>query len=266
MKHVFVDFARISAETKVTGIPRVTYEYFTRFLDLSVQRGGDRIVVPVHIEGAGNVRNCLHELPPSIIARYLDYLGKMAALQPEWNSAELAKLLEMQIRGRLPAAKSTVVRQPSLKRRFAYLRRGILARVASMDPLLKNLLKFHLAGTNALDSPELASIRGFRLIENHVFHQHGEGDVCFMPAFWHDMNPMGYFTLQRSGVVIVPLVHDLLPVIIPEKYNPVWSRHFHFNVHVNCLLADAVVAISHGTRRDLERLMESHSHLSLIHI
>jgi alpha-1,2-rhamnosyltransferase len=71
---------------------------------------------------------------------------------------------------------------------------------------------------------------------------------------------MTYFTLQQSGVKVVPMLHDLLPVSIPDKYEQVWSRCFHYNVYATCMLADAVVCISHATRNDLERLMESHSY------
>ena len=259
MKRVFVDFARISKRTKVTGIPRVTYEYFTRFLDLSLRRDGDWIVYPVNIEGAGMVRNCLHNLPAGIISRYLEYLEKLDVLHPEQQIGDLAGTLKMQVQGRLPKDKSAAA-PTSLRRRLAQWRRGLLARIASVDPVLRNMLKFHVTGRNLLDSPELAFADQFKLVGNHVFHQHGDGDVCFMPGYWHDMTPMSYFTLQQSGVMIVPMVHDLLPVIIPEKYNPTWSRHFHFNVYVTCLLADAIVSISDSTRMDLERLLESHSY------
>ena len=43
MKSIYFDFSHISRNTKVTGIPRVSYEYFKRFMQISEGRGGDYI-------------------------------------------------------------------------------------------------------------------------------------------------------------------------------------------------------------------------------
>ncbi len=260
MRRLFIDFALISQKTKVTGIPRVTYEYFKKFLDISLRRGGDWIVHPVYVEGAGNLRDGVHNLPPEIITCYLDYLQKLAVLRPERELPKLARLIEMQLLESLPAGRPVATGPLSFRRRVAQMRREMLARVASMDPVLKKLVKSHVTGKMAIDPSELPSVDQVKLVGNQFFHQACEGDLLFMPAYWHDITPMSYFTLQQSGVTIVPMLHDLLPVIIPEKYEKAWSRHFHFNVYVTCLLADAIVAISHATRRDLGRLMESHSY------
>jgi glycosyltransferase involved in cell wall biosynthesis len=260
MRRLFIDFALITKKTKVTGIPRVTYEYFKKFLDISLRRGGDWIVHPVYVEGAGNLRDGVHNLPPEIITCYLDYLQKLAVLCPERELPKLARLIGMQLSESLPGGPPVATGPLSFRRRVAQWRRETLARVASMDPVLKKLVKSHVTGKMAPDPSELPPVDQVKLVGNQFFHQSCEGDLLFMPAYWHDITPMSYFTLQQSGVMIVPMLHDLLPVIIPEKYEKAWSRHFHFNVYVTCLLADAIVSISHATRRDLGRLMESHSY------
>jgi alpha-1,2-rhamnosyltransferase len=270
MKRLYIDFALISKNNKVTGIPRVTFEYFTRFLEISLARGGEWVVHPVYTEDFGKLKDCLHNLSNQHIIAYCKYLEKIADLQPYYEIGKLNALLKKEINLQLQNRVNVVSRSKprtrnrnvSFRRRMARLKRDMFTKIASLnffsrrnneDILLHNLC-------NELEMPQvIPDYERVVLSNNHIYHQPSEGDVMFMPAYWHDVNPMNYFMLQQKGIKIVPMLHDLLPVIIPDKYDEKWVNYFHYNVLGSCMLADAVVSISHATRADLQELMESHS-------
>lgn len=79
------------------------------------------------------------------------------------------------------------------------------------------------------------------------------GDVLFMPAWWHDNPPSAYASLLAARMIVVPLVHDALPLTMPHHYQlPVWFRA-HFLTTLS--MASHVMHVSRQTREDVEAIM-----------
>ena len=211
-------------------------------------------------------------MPEDLLVPYREYLSKMAEKHPDSDLPLLRKLIERQTRvpksalkSAPPAPSANPSPAPPLKLRLARAKRGILAWIASRDPVLRDRLpsdgKRTTGGHTVHHTVTLPQVETETLLTlgTTIRHLGQKGDLLFMPAYWHDTSPMSFFTAQQEGVIVVPLVHDLLPITISDKYEKNWARHFHYNVYATCLISDAVVAISDATRKDIDKLMQSHS-------
>lgn len=84
------------------------------------------------------------------------------------------------------------------------------------------------------------------------------GDLLFCPAYWHDVDPDLYWSLQRQGCRIVTLVHDVLPVTHGKFYQSPWKEQFHANLLAHVRHADAMYAVSEYTASSIGELAERH--------
>lgn len=53
-----------------------------------------------------------------------------------------------------------------------------------------------------------------------------QGDILFCPGHWHDIDPRAYEHARASGVDVVFLVHDILPVTLAQYYDYPWRQKF----------------------------------------
>lgn len=73
------------------------------------------------------------------------------------------------------------------------------------------------------------------------------GDILFCPAYWHDVKPENFWALQRQGVQIITLVHDVLPVTFSKFYQSPWKFEFEAHLLDHLRKADAIYAVSQYT-------------------
>jgi glycosyltransferase involved in cell wall biosynthesis len=78
-----------------------------------------------------------------------------------------------------------------------------------------------------------------------------QGDILFCPAYWHDVDPGIYRRIRAQGCAIVILVHDLLPITMPEQYAYPWREDFKKNLIQAFDHASAFVCVSETTRQAL---------------
>lgn len=83
-----------------------------------------------------------------------------------------------------------------------------------------------------------------------------EGDVLFCPAYWHDVPPKFFRSLQQRGCKIVTLVHDILPITFSKFYQAPWKFEFEKNLLAHLRHSDAVMAVSQYTADSIMELAE----------
>jgi glycosyltransferase involved in cell wall biosynthesis len=229
-RRILIDCASISDLTPVTGIPRVVYNYI---------KGGYRFgrangisVLPVYIQSQQildarpNLPEWTHDAP---------LFGRTAA--------ELAGIEPRQGR---EASKPFEAQQRHLKRYGAPIFNLIARPAAALvgDSLITQLRtrygKWRQAETFKRMKMATLTVR--------------PGDIVFMPAYWHDEYPSSYRAAQRAGAVIVPLLHDVLPITIPEHYNEGWREEFRENVLSTFSFCDHAMCISTSTQNEIRKI------------
>lgn len=78
-----------------------------------------------------------------------------------------------------------------------------------------------------------------------------QGDILFCPAYWHDVDPGVYRRIRTQGCDVVILVHDLLPITLPEQYAYPWREEFKKNLLQAFDHASAFICVSETTRKAL---------------
>jgi glycosyltransferase involved in cell wall biosynthesis len=84
----------------------------------------------------------------------------------------------------------------------------------------------------------------------------GPGDVLFCPAYWHDVPPQNFKSLQRRGCKVVTLVHDILPITFAKFYQAPWKHEFEANLLAAMRGSDALLAVSAYTADSMRELAE----------
>ncbi len=82
------------------------------------------------------------------------------------------------------------------------------------------------------------------------------GDVLFCPAYWHDVDPRLFRAVQRLGARVVTLVHDILPVTLPQFYEAPWKHQFEANLLAAMCQSDALLAVSNYTADSMREFGE----------
>ena len=63
-------------------------------------------------------------------------------------------------------------------------------------------------------------------------------------------NSPAYLRAQKNGALIVPLLHDVLPITLPESYNAGWRDMFRRHVIAVAKFCDHIMYVSASTRKD----------------
>ncbi len=221
---IFIDFSLVDYRTRVTGIPRVAYAYLEEGYLLGKELGFD--VIPVYVRNGG-----LIDARPFLVGSNLrrfrrqPSLGSLLQLFRAWSYFALHVL-------RLAAVSCVVP--------FFRIASWLLS--FEFFDLWRNLL---LAGFR----------RGYFSLKRRVNDFLGRrvefqpGEVLFMPAYWHDTQPGLYMRLRQQGLVICPLVHDILPITHPEFYESPWREQFAHWVFEVLSHSDHIYYVSEATRR-----------------
>lgn len=237
-RRVFIDFSLVDFRTRVTGIPRVAYAYLEAGYKL--QRELNIEVVPVYVRDG-----------QLIDARPLLIQSNLRRFKANPGLASFAGLF---------------------KSLSWFLLHGLrLAFVTAITPIFAILSFLFTFGFFDFWKGHLES--GFRKlyvklkdgINNRLMgrRKYDEGDVLFMPAYWHDTPPGFYKRLRRNGLVICPLVHDILPITHAEHYESPWRDQFKIFVSEVLRNSDHVYYISEFTRGAVHEVNEKDFHLRL---
>lgn len=229
-QRILIDCAFISANSATTGIPRVVFKYIEHGYDYG--RRHNLEVLPVYV-GPEGVVDARYNLPswthdaPGAQAEQDDGIT-FARVWRTWLLQRERRLLQKAVK---PIVRILSKRLGFLRRRrFIERARGAYHR------------RLHQRTT---------SIGAFHKIVV------GRGDILFMPAFWHDEPPSTYAKVQESGALLVPLLHDVLPITLPAAYNPEWRELFRQNVVATAVLCDHLMYVSESTRNDFRRVLSS---------
>ena len=234
IRRILIDCTPISMTTPMTGIPRVVFNY----IKWGYQFGfADKIaVVPVHVSSNGIfdarviLPDWMAEAPGS------SQLG--AGVRP--REGERSSMLAAQKRRALEALVTSIGRPLS----------------QTVEPPLS---RFGLAG--GIERTKLLYRRWQRLSNERLVNRYSleicPGDLLFMPAYWHDQHPDIYRRAQMKGALIVPLVHDILPITRPNDYHSPWRDEFRAYVREILSFSNHVVCVSEATLKDVDTFMRS---------
>jgi glycosyltransferase involved in cell wall biosynthesis len=230
---ILIDCAFVSAESTITGIPRVLFKYIENGYRYGRQHNVD--VLPVYVSREG-VIDARYNLPVwTYDVPGFDAEGDFDAIP-------------------LPIHQFYAIRKLQRRHRFLRLLAAPVARTLEVrlryigfDRLIENIRASYNRRTYrralAIGALQEVSIK--------------RGDVLFMPAYWHDEFPDSYRRAQKMGALIVPLLHDVLPITLPETYNPGWRDMFRRNVIEVAKLCDHLMHVSASTRNDFVGVLSS---------
>lgn len=221
---ILIDCAYISQTTAMTGIPRVLFKYIEWGRRYGHRHGIS--VLPVYVTTAG-VFDARFDMPGSA-------QQAAAADAPAMAADESAA-----------GAPGGSVRQKlrSLVRRLLILLVGQLLPRSGYERLRQHYREWRYQRRIRRTSDAEVSI--------------GPGDILFLPAYWHDVSPSAYRAVQKAGGKVVPLVHDMLPITMPENYNAGWRDMFRRNVFAMLTLCDHAFYITRATQKDVHDLLAS---------
>jgi glycosyltransferase involved in cell wall biosynthesis len=221
---IFVDFSLVDYRTRVTGIPRVAYAYLEEGYLLGRELGFD--VLPVYLQN-----------------------GELIDARPFLVGSNLRRFR----------------RQPSLGSLVQLFRSGMyfmlhvlrLVAVSCAVPFFRLAswlfsFEFFDLWRNLLHAGFRKGYFSLKRLVNDSLGRRVEfqpGDVLFMPAYWHDTPPGFYMQLRQRGLVICPLVHDILPITHPEFYESPWREQFERWVFEVLSHSDHIYYVSEATRR-----------------
>ena len=230
---ILIDCALVSANTTITGIPRVVFKYLEYGYRYGRMHGVE--VLPVYV-GPEGVIEARYNLPS------WTYDAPAFAVQdaPDQDTIPLSQLQKIRALQRwhryLRIVAAPVARTLAVRLRFFGFDKLVeRARTAYHRRMHRRALAIGAAQEVAID----------------------RGDILFMPAYWHDEFPDSYRKVQENGALIVPLLHDVLPITLPESYNPGWRDMFRRNVIEVARLCDHLMYVSASTRNDFVRVLSS---------
>jgi len=237
-RRIFVDFTLVDYRTRVTGIPRVAYAYLEEGYALAAELGLE--VLPVYVRD-GELIDARPFLVGSNLRRFRRQPG-LGSLLPLLGSCLYFVLHVLRL-----VAVSCVV---------PFFRLASLLLTFEFFDLWKNLL--HSSFRKGYFSLKRRINDG---LGRRVAFQ--SGDVLFMPAYWHDTQPGLYLQLKRKGLVLCPLVHDILPITHPEFYESPWKERFARWVPELLSLSDHIYYVSEATREAMAAVNASRYHREL---
>lgn len=228
---VFVDFSLIDFRTHVTGIPRVAYSYLEEGYVLSKEQRAFE-VVPVYVRDGQLV-----DARPLLIKSNLRRLRRAPSAGALWHLAR--SVAYFAVHGARMLA-------------FTAVTPFFVIANALMNYSFFNFWEHKLAAVYKRAYEGAKELVNARFTRRLAF---AKGDVLFMPAYWHDTPPGFYARLRRDGLVICPMLHDLLPITHAKYYQAPWRDMFkRYVLELLASHADHVHFISAFTRDELARV------------
>lgn len=215
-RRIFFDFAKITRFTHQSGIPRVAYALLREMSALEADYG--LTTIPCYVE-RDRLKDATHALDRFQMDAYLSRRSPLYA-----RAAILADYL-VRYRGvrqdlALPFTRAMA------NRRLAPVRQ------AMARDLPQDLVATEFSG-------------------RFLIHETMPGDILFTPAYWHDIDAAFYAIMKKRGLAIVPLIHDVLPVLMPENYHWPWVAEFEHNLRNMLVNANLVFTVSGATKTDV---------------
>jgi glycosyltransferase involved in cell wall biosynthesis len=226
---IFFNCTNIDRKTKMSGIPRVTIQHLKYGIKYAKSEG--LTVLPVTIDESGifDIRN---KLP---LRGKRSHIASFQA----WKRISI------------PALKQKVWRYTKATVVLFAMAPFVLS--ASVIPGLirgkvwrKNLWKrYKVVRKKFIESRALGALK----VE--------AGDIIFMPCWWMDQSPEIFNSLRAQGAIIVPLVHDMLPLSMPDYYDRSGQELFSKNVLPILSSCQHAVYVSEATKRETEYFLQS---------
>jgi alpha-1,2-rhamnosyltransferase len=226
-RRIYIDFTLMDYRTRVTGIPRVAYAYLEEGYSLMAEHGFE--LIPVHLRDGE-----LTDARPFLVGSNLRHFKRHPSL------ASFHQLLRSWLYFLLHA-----------------LRLGFISLLVPPLKVTSFLLSFEFFDLwrNVLHAGFRKVYFALKRRTNNSLSRHVEvqpGDVLFMPGWWHDTPPGFYRRLRQQGVIVCPLVHDILPITHPEHYESPWREQFKRWVFEVLSHSDHIYYVSDATRKMVE--------------
>ncbi|MEW6255464.1 MAG: glycosyltransferase [Pseudomonadota bacterium] len=222
VRRILIDCSRTPLDERPTGIPRVVRQYLAYAPAAAARAGVDLVAVDYVREG--------------IFARYRGPGAPPAPPAPR-RRRDL-RLIPLKLLIELLRYVGPVL-QNSL---------NLLAALLPIKPVRKVLHRF----SNSVGKfvPKLKRLFGMGspVAEPVTF---GPGDVLFVPGCWFNMEISAYEAVRATGAEVVVLVHDVMPITLPQLHEYPWRFEFkqRFARLLPCL--GHVYGISHQTLADV---------------
>ncbi len=190
VRRIIVDCTHIAPHPAHTGIPRVVEKYITYGRPAAARLGADLVLA--ECVGA-ELRAYEPDMVRARTARKRGLGAKLALETGRYTTRILAALAQL--------AAALV---PTRKMRSAMA--SAASACEDIVPALRRMT-------------EPAPMLGTRL-------EVGPGDVVFCPGYWHELDMSAYEAAKARGADIVFLIHDILPITLPQHYVYPWRQDF----------------------------------------
>lgn len=220
---LFIDCAFVDFTKQPTGIPRVVLKY-------------------IEIGYAWGSHNNIEVIPVVATAQSLVICRPVPGADPPLS------LLDRVRASQTPSIHRTITNYA--KRTFRYFKNIVhhivflIAAIVPIPPIkwtatwIDDSLETITRQFEAKDVDELDPIK----------YVPRKGDILFAPAYWHDVDPRVYAALNAKGLIVVPLVHDVLPIAFEHFYPSPWRYVFGDNVRKAFGYASAFFCVSNLTK------------------
>jgi alpha-1,2-rhamnosyltransferase len=228
---ILIDCAFVSGTSVTTGIPRVVFKYLEHRQSYRRLKGIE--IVPVFVTSEGIV-DATSSQPAWLREAGIDG-GGASRTRPAFS-------------GQMRAIRRMERRHRHLRFRFAPMVRKLALRFRSIGA--HKLVEKIRVAYHRLNYRQLLNIASQAQINLE------RGDVLFMPARWYDASPERYRNAKAGGALLVPLLHDVLPVRLPAVYDRRWSRMFASHILECTKIADHLMYVSASTRNDFLAILQ----------
>ncbi|MEW6255463.1 MAG: glycosyltransferase [Pseudomonadota bacterium] len=190
IRRIIVDCTHIAPHPAHTGIPRVVEKYITYGRPAAARAGVELVL-------AECVGAALHAYEPDMVrarASRKRGLGAKIALESGRYATRILSALAQLSAALVPA------------RRMRTAMASVAAACEEIVPALRR-------------RTDHAPMLGTRL-------EVGPSDVVFCPGYWHELDMSAYEAAKARGADIVFLIHDILPITLPQHYVYPWRQEF----------------------------------------
>ncbi len=219
---ILLDCSHINFESQPSGIPRVVRNYLKQGYRWSEKTGIPVVPVVLHHHGVVLVKPIPFGVPDYLDDHRFGTLNRIIRVIA-FVAYFLGHKFRHALRRFLHAADATT--QLELDKSLFYRVDARLTRWAAGFVALARRLR-----------------PGQQLIDARP------GDILFCPGYWHETNSAIYRKIADRGCDIVFLIHDILPITLPQFYPYPWNALFKARFHEMMGLASAIFCVSNATR------------------
>lgn len=142
------------------------------------------------------------------------------------------------------------------------LKRRVKVNIQSFSPETKELfrLAYFLLKKNILSFKNRLHSYRSRSRDQDQLVEFSQGDILFGAGPFWAYSDLDYHIIElkeKYGIKFIPLVHDLIPIVLPHSFGPGFSDSFSKTMINIIWAADKIITVSKTSKKDISDLLEN---------